>query len=94
MNASTPNIIDNQNYPKYNASLAITSFYKNGGNFDASAALRLTPVRFDENNNVIKNDENYKNVVLGSLLDANEEEQQAVSQIYQAIQNYINVKGL
>lgn len=94
MNASTPNIIDGQSYPKYNASLAITSFYKNGGNFEANAALRLTPVRFDENGDVIKSDENYRNVILGSLQEANESEQQAVTQIYNAIQNYINVKGL
>jgi len=94
MNASTPIIIDGKSFSKYNASLAITSFYKDGGNFEANAALRLIPVRFDENNNVIKSEDEHKNVLLGSLLDADTEEQQAISQIYQAIQNYIIIKGL
>lgn len=94
MQASTPNIINGETYPKYNANLAITSFYKDGGNFEANAALRLVPVRFDDNNTVIKNDENHKSILLGSLRDANPEEQQAISEIYNAIQNYINIKGI
>jgi hypothetical protein len=94
MNASTPNIIDEIEYPKYCANLAITSFYKKGGAFEANAALRLIPTRIDEEGNVIKKEENYKSVLLGSLREANPEEQQAIAQIYNAIQNYINVKGL
>jgi hypothetical protein len=94
MNASTPNIINEVQYPKYCANLAITSFYKKGGNFEVNAALRLVPTRIDEEGNVIKSEENYKSVLLGSLQEANPEEQQAITQIYNAIQNYINVKGL
>jgi hypothetical protein len=94
MNASTPNIIDEIEYPKYCANLAITSFYKKGGTFEANAALRLVPTRIDEEGNVIKKEGNYKSVLLGSLQEANPEEQQAIAQIYNAIQNYINVKGL
>ena len=94
MNASTPNIIDGVEYPKYCANLSITSFYKKGGTFEANAALRLIPTKIDEEGNVIKKDSEYKSVLLGSLNTANSEEQQAVSQIYNAIQNYINVKGL
>jgi hypothetical protein len=94
MNASTPNVIEGESYPKYCANLVITSFYKNGGHFEANAALRLVPTRFDEEGNVIKKDDQYKSVLLGSLQNANEEEQQAIVQIYNAIQNYINVKGL
>jgi hypothetical protein len=94
MQPSTPNIIEDIEYPKYSANLAETSFYKKGGQFEANAALRLVPTRFDEEGNVIKKEDSYKSVLLGSLNDANEEEQQAISQIYSAIQNYINVKGL
>ena len=94
MEASTPNIIDGEEYSKYCASLAITSFYKQGGQFEANAALKLVPTRFDQQGNVIKKEDSYKSVLLGSLQDANEEEQQAILQIYNAVQNYINVKGL
>ena len=94
MQPSTPNIIEEIEYPKYCGNLAITSFYKKGGQFEANAALRLVPTRFDEEGNVIKKEDSYKSVLLGSLSDANAEEQQAISQIYNAIQNYINVKGL
>lgn len=94
MNAPTPNVIENVEYPKYSANLAITAFYKKGGTFEANAALRLVPTRIDEEGNIIKSEENYKSVLLGSLQEANTEEQQAISQIYNAIQNYINVKGL
>jgi hypothetical protein len=94
MNSSNPNIIEGESYPKYCANLAITSFYKKGGQFEVNAALRLIPTRFDEEGNVIKKEDSHKSVLLGSLDDANEEEQQAISQIYNAIQNYINIKGL
>ncbi len=94
MNTPTPNIIEGESYPKYCANLAITSFYKKGGNFEVNAALRLVPTRIDEEGNVIKSEENYKNVLLGSLQEVNPEEQQAINEIYNAIQNYINVKGL
>jgi hypothetical protein len=94
MQASISNIIDGENYPRYGATLSITSFYKTGGQFEANAALRLVPTRFDTEGNVIKREDSYKSVLLGSLQDANEEEQQAIAQIYNAIQNYINVKGL
>jgi hypothetical protein len=94
MQPSVPNIIEEIEYPKYCANLAITSFYKNGGQFEVNAALRLIPTRFDEEGNVIKKEDSYKSVLLGSLNDANNEEQQAIAQIYSAIQNYINVKGL
>jgi hypothetical protein len=94
MQASTPNIIEGESYPRYGATLSITSFYKNGGQFEANAALRLVPTRFDGEGNVIKRDDHYKSVLLGSIQDANQEEQQAILQIYNAIQNYINVKGL
>lgn len=94
MNASNPNIINGDTYPKYTANLSVTSFYKKQGRFEVNAALRLVPTRFDEEGNVIKADSEYKSVLLGSLDEANVEEQQAITQIYSAIQNYINVKGL
>lgn len=94
MQASTPNIINGESYPRYNANLAITSFYTDGGGFDANASLKLIPVRFDENGGVIKSEDNYKNILLGDLQNVGEEEQLAIQQIYNAIQNYINVKGL
>jgi hypothetical protein len=94
MEASTPNVIDQEIYPKYCANLAVTSFYKNGGVFEATAALKLIPTRFDNEGNVIKREDQYKSILLGNLQECNTEEQQAVQQIYSAIQNYINAKGL
>lgn len=94
MQPSTPNIIEELEYPKYCASLAITSFYKDGGQFDANAALKLVPTRFDEEGKVVKREDFAKSILLGSLQEALPEEQQAIQQVYNAIQNYITVKGL
>lgn len=94
MNASVPNVIEGESYPKYCANLAITAFYKKGGEFEANAALKLIPTRIDEDGNVAYKHDNSKNILLGSLKDADLDEQQAIQQIYNSIQHYINVKGL
>ena len=94
MQPSTPNIIEELEYPKYCASLAITSFYKDSGHFDANAALKLVPTRFDEEGKVVKREDFAKSILLGSLQEALPEEQQAIQQVYNDIQNYITEKGL
>lgn len=94
MNASNPITIDDELYPKYSANLAVTSFYKKGGTFEISAALRLVPTRIDEEGNVVKKDSHYKSVLLGGLDAASSHEQEAINQIYNAIQNYISIKEL
>jgi hypothetical protein len=94
MQPSIPNIIEELEYPKYCASLAITSFYKDGGQFDANAVLKLVPTRFDEEGKVVKREDFAKSILLGSLQDAQPEELQAIQYVYTAIQNYIKVKGL
>jgi hypothetical protein len=94
MNIKNPINIEGEVYSKYSANLAVTSFYKNGGAFEINAALRLVPTRFDENGNVIKKESEYKSVLLGRFNDAGLEEQKAITQIYDAIQNYIDLKGL
>jgi hypothetical protein len=94
MQPSTPNIIEEIEYPKYCANLAITSFYKDGGQFDANAVLKLVPTRFDEQGNAVKREDFAKSILLGSLQEAASEELQAIQYVYAAIQNYIKVKGL
>jgi hypothetical protein len=94
MNAKNPITIEDEVYPKYSANLAVTSFYKKGGQFEVNAALRLVPTRIDQEGNVIKKDSYYKSVLLGSLNATSGEEQQAINEIYNAIQNYINIKEL
>jgi hypothetical protein len=95
MNASTPTIIEGKTFSKYNINLSINSLYKDGSQDpEGTVALRLIPIRFDENNLVVKSENNYKSVLLENLKNSDLEDQQAINQIYSAIQNYINVKGL
>lgn len=94
MNAFNPNIIEGETYPLYSANLAITSFYKNGGDFDVSACLKLIPTRLDAEGNVDKKELFSKSLLIGSVNEMSVEERAAMDQIYAAIQNYINVKGL
>jgi len=92
MRVSAPNIIEGENYPYYSINLIITSNYDTGKE-SGSAVLRLTPTRVDETGIVYK-PEHSKSLILGNLDDLNEPEKTAVQNIYQALQDFINNKGL
>ena len=93
MTTNTPITVDGEIFPFYSANLAISSSFRNG-NFEANAAMRLVPTRLDENGNGITSDENAKSVLVGTTQGISGPEQDAMVAIYQAVQNYINIKGL
>jgi hypothetical protein len=93
MTASNPLQIDGKSYPKYSLNLAITGKYNGDGSSDANVAMRLIPTRI-ENGQVETADEAAIGIVLGSLAGADAATQQAVGAIQQALQNYIQAKGL
>ena len=85
--------INGESYPLLSANLAITSSYKNG-TLEACAAMRLIPTRLDENGNGITSEENAESVIVGTLDGISGPEQEALTKIYEAVQNYIIAKGL
>jgi len=93
MNTTQPIEINGQSYPFYSANLAITSFFKDG-EFEANAAMRLVPTRLDENGNAVTADDQAKSVLVGTTKGITGAEEEAMNEIYMAIQKYINVKGL
>lgn len=94
MNSSNNNIIDGDIYPFYSVNLAFTSFYKNNGDSDTSISLKFIPTKIDEQEGVKQEYLYSENFLIGSLLDASVEEKLVIDQLYSAIQNYINLKGL
>jgi hypothetical protein len=80
-------------YPLYSASLAISSLYKNN-QFEAYTSLRLVPTRLDEQGNGITLEEKDKSIAIGTVTNISGPEQEAMQEIYQAVQKYIIAKGL
>lgn len=93
MTPSQPIVIDGKVYDLYSMNLAVTSFYKGDGTEDANIAMRLIPTRI-EGNQVETADQEARGLALGTLEGDDAITQTAVSQIQQALQNYINAKGL
>lgn len=93
MTPSQPIVIDGKVYDLYSMNLAVTSFYKEDGTQDASIAMRLIPTRID-NGQVESADSDARCMALGYLEGDDAATQTAVSEIQQALQNYINAKGL
>lgn len=93
MNATNPITIDGQTFDRYSLNLAITGKYNADGSTDANVAMRLVPTRL-ENGEVLTADEAAIGIALGSLTGSDEATQQAVASIQQALQTYINAKGL
>ena len=92
MQSINPIEINGEVYPLYSVSLAITSLYENS-QFEARVAARLVPTRIDAEGNSITSEENAKSVIIGTLSEVSGPEQQAMSEIYQAVQKFIIVKG-
>lgn len=93
MTPSQPIVIDGKVYDLYSMNLAVTSFYKGDGTQDAKIAMRLIPTRID-NGQVESADSDARCMALGTLEGDDAITQTAVSEIQQALQNYINAKGL
>jgi hypothetical protein len=94
MNATNPITIDGKTYDRFSLNLAITGFYKPDGQPDANVAMSLIPTRIEDGVVEQAGLEHRKAVVLGSLAQASAEEQQAVAAIQQALQTYLQAKGL
>lgn len=93
MNSSNPKIINGKTYDKYSLNLAINGMYKEDGTADANIAMRLIPTRI-ENGVVEKVDEQSIPVYLGTIVGADEPTQLAVAKVQQALQEFIQLKGL
>jgi hypothetical protein len=93
MNTTNPKIIDSKTYDKYSLNLAINGMYKPDGTPDANIAMRLIPTRV-ENGVVEKVDEQSIPVYLGTIIGADEATQLAVAKVQQALQEFIQLKGL
>jgi hypothetical protein len=93
MQTTTPLNLNGQVFPLLNANLAITSIYSKG-KFEAFTSLRLIPTRLDENGNSVTSEEQAKTIALGSVSGIEGPEQEAMQEIYQAVQKYIIAKGL
>jgi hypothetical protein len=93
MNASKPIEIDGKQYDKFSLNLAISGRYLGDGSSDAQVAMRLVPTLI-ENGQVETADANAIGISLGTLAGSDEATQQAVAAIQQALQTYLQAKGL
>jgi hypothetical protein len=93
MNASNPIIIEGQTYDRYSLNLAITGKYQADGSSDAQVAMRLIPTRL-ENGQVETADYAAIGISLGTLAGSDQATQTAVASIQQALQTYLQAKGL
>ena len=93
MTATKPTIIDGKIFDKYSINFAVTGKYNADGTPDASVALRLIPTRI-EDGVVETNEENAKAIVFGTMEHADNEAKAAFAAISQALQSYLNSKGV
>lgn len=93
MTPSHPIVIDGKVYDLYSMNLAVTSFYKGDGTEDANIAMRLIPTRL-EGDQVETAEQQAIGIALGTLEGDDTITQTAVATIKQALQTYINEKGL
>jgi hypothetical protein len=94
MNASNPITIDGKTYPLFSLNLAITGKYKaETGQPDAQIAMRLIPTRLADGA-VETADAAALGISLGTLAGSDQATQQAVAAIQQALQTYLQAKGL
>jgi hypothetical protein len=105
MIATNPLEINGQIYDRWSLNLAITGKYKPDGTPDASIAMRLIPTRIvpattdDEGNEVPASAEQVDSAAVGILRGYLHEvqdpaEQECVTAITAALQNFIAAKGL
>ena len=94
MNASNPIEIDGKQYDKFSLNLAISGRYENDGTPNACINLLLTPTRI-EAGEVITAPEAAVSILRGRLSEVTDPaEQAAIGAIQNALQIYIQAKGL
>jgi hypothetical protein len=93
MNATNPITIDGKTYDRFSLNLAITGKYHADGATDAQVAMRLIPTRI-ENGQVETADSAAIGISLGTLAGSDQATQTAVAAIQQALQTYLQAKGL
>jgi hypothetical protein len=93
MQSTNPTEINGEIYPLFGANLAITSLYKNN-KFEAYTSLRLVPTKLDEQGNSATSEQHAKTIAIATVSDLTGPEQEAMQEIYQAVQKYIIAKGL
>jgi hypothetical protein len=93
MTASNPITIDGKTYDRYSLNLAITGKYNAAGSTDAQVAMRLVPTRIADGA-VETADAAALGISLGTLAGSDQATQQAVAAIQQALQTYLQAKGL
>ena len=94
MNASAPSTIDGKIYDKFSLNLAISGRYESNGTPDACINLLLTPTRI-EAGEVITAPEAAISILRGRLSEVTDPaEQAAIGAIQDALQTYIQAKGL
>lgn len=95
MIATNPITIDGQIFDRYSLSLAITGKYNGDGTPGACINLLLTPTRIDDSGDVITATDADTSILRGSLSEVTDPaEQTAIAAIQQALQIYIQSKGL
>ena len=93
MTASNPLQIDGKTYDRFSLNLAITGKYHADGASDAQVAMRLIPTRIADEA-VETADAAAIGISLGTLAGSDQATQQAVAAIQQALQTYLQAKGL
>lgn len=89
MQLPQPLTIDGVDYTHVNINLAITYRATAPDDGDATAAMRLVPVRFEQDGTMIANEEAYIGKVLGSLGEAGPAGAACAQTIYGAIYAYL-----
>ena len=90
---SQPIQIDGQIYDKYVANLIVSTTYHPNGQQDCSVVWQLIPA-YIGGNGLVAATEYAKSIRLGTLDGADQQTIETVIVIQQALQNYINEKGL
>jgi hypothetical protein len=94
MRINNPITIDGETYTHVNINLAISYRVTEPEDGDANAAMRIVPVRFDQDGAIIANEEAYIGKYIGSLAEAGPAGAACAAAIYQAIQTYLAESGV
>lgn len=92
MKATNPITIDDKTYDRYVMSMAVSSRYMTPEQGDCSVVLTLTPARFEGDQLELAAES--RQVLFGTLLNADDDAKATVSEMQAALQKYINAKGL
>jgi len=94
MNATAPIEINGKSYDRWSLNIAITGTYKGNGHPDACINLLLTPTAV-ESGEVITAPDAAISILRGRLAEVTDPaEQAAIAAIQNALQTYIQAKGL